>query len=395
MSIATAQRETTASHEGRHAAAALLLGLPITQATAVSDGHFAGQITLDLDSLALDHDLARRQALVTLVGYMGDEDEDWPPDWPPTKGLKTSDEHALAVLADYLSLDAGGWNSLVTEAWQLSSKPEFARLENAIAGLLEGHVLDERAMKHIHAITEGNMQRMTVKATTVAADRGVFTALAACYTIDRDNEIIERGAFRQTIARWQASSRKIPLHWAHLGTAENVIGVVNPSTMRETSAGLYVEGKLDLEDSEVAREAWRSMRNHAVGLSFGFLQTASHDRGDGVRVLTELDVYEISVVPGPSNPDTRFLSLKSATAVASTAAELRQRCRAVGVMVPTTEELRAKRTARAKATRQLRRRSWELVLETALGGPVPEPQPEPPPAEQTAALRRQLRELMS
>ena len=62
----------------------------------------------------------------------------------------------------------------------------------------------------------------------------------------------------------------MPVHWAHRGEAHNVIGSIDPATMREVaSLGLYVEGKLDLEHSGVARQAWRSMKDNRVGLSFG------------------------------------------------------------------------------------------------------------------------------
>ena len=95
-----------------------------------------------------------------------------------------------------------------------------------------------------------------------------------------------------------------------------MIGFVDPLSMRESDEGLYVKGQLDLEDSEVGREAWRSMKNNAVSLSFGYVVTKAQDRADGVRELEGIDLFEISVVPHPANPDTRFLSLKSATAPA-------------------------------------------------------------------------------
>ncbi len=46
-------------------------------------------------------------------------------------------------------------------------------------------------------------------------------------------------------------------------------------------------------------------------MSFGYLVKQSH-RDDGVEVLTELDLYEVSIVPAPANQDTRILSMKSA-----------------------------------------------------------------------------------
>ena len=131
--------------------------------------------------------------------------------------------------------------------------------------------------------------------------------------MDRDGDQIVRGAFAETIEQWQQSGKMIPLHWNHSGEASDVIGWADPATLREAEEGLYVKGQLDLENSEVAREAWRSMKANAVALSFGFIVTESSDRAGGGRELQGIDLFEISVVPGPANPDTRFLELKAAT----------------------------------------------------------------------------------
>ena len=152
---------------------------------------------------------------------------------------------------------------------------------------------------------------------TVSTDLGEFTAIAAAYSVDRANEQIKRGAFAKTIARWKESGKRIPLHWDHRGDASNIVGSVDPASMREMVEGLYVEGKLDLELSEIAREAWRSIKNNAVALSFGYLTLDSRERSDGVVELGEIDLFEISITPAPANPDTRFLSLKSATEAAA------------------------------------------------------------------------------
>ena len=66
--------------------------------------------------------------------------------------------------------------------------------------------------------------------------------------------------------------------------------------MHERSDGLYVKGKLDIEDSEVAREAWRSVRRNRIGLTFGFLVVDEHD-DEGVKVLDTLDVFEVTLTP--------------------------------------------------------------------------------------------------
>jgi len=79
--------------------------------------------------------------------------------------------------------------------------------------------------------------------------RGAFEPLAATWSVDRAQEQIKRGAFRETIARWQASGRQVPLHWNHGSQAEDVIGSVDPWLMEATADGLRVQGTLDLEES--------------------------------------------------------------------------------------------------------------------------------------------------
>jgi hypothetical protein len=55
-----------------------------------------------------------------------------------------------------------------------------------------------------------------------------------------NNEQIVKGAFRQTITAWADTGRRVPLHWDHRAEPSNVIGWVNPLTMRETSCALLM-----------------------------------------------------------------------------------------------------------------------------------------------------------
>jgi hypothetical protein len=54
------------------------------------------------------------------------------------------------------------------------------------------------------------------------------------------------------------------------------------------------------------------MKNNAVALSFGYLTKAQERRPGGINALLEIDLFEITIAPGPINPETRFLSLKAA-----------------------------------------------------------------------------------
>ena len=207
-------------------------------------------------------------------------------------------------------------------------------------------------------MTAGLEHKAVEAQTHVANDLGEFAAFAATNDVDRVKDRIRFGAFEKTIADWRASGKRVPLHWQHRGEAHNVIGSADPARMREVAGlGLYVEGKLDLDDSEVAREAWRSMKDNRVGLSFGYM-TVKSQRRDGINHLLELDLYEISIAPGPINPQTRILETKSL----------------------------------AIEERNLRRRCDQTALEAALGWePITasvDPQPEPKSIPTDTELRR-------
>ena len=108
------------------------------------------------------------------------------------------------------------------------------------------------------------------------------------------------------------------------------------------------------------------MKNNTVALSFGYLATKTRRRRDGIQDLLEIDLFEITVAPGPANPETRFLNLKTAgDGRISTDAELRSEAKRLGVEPP-------------PSGRELRRKSGEIALEAALGWrPPPEASREP------------------
>jgi HK97 family phage prohead protease len=275
-----------------------------------------------------------------------------------------------------------GWHGLVGEALNAATSPEFMRLETAISYLLEaGHVLDADLLKRVHTIAAGEaeVERKAVEASSrTGQDLGEFTAIAACYSTDREKDRIRPGAFEQTITRWQASGKKIPVHWDHRGGPENIIGWVDPKSMREEPGlGLFVAGKLDIDDSRVARAAWRLMKANSVGFSFGYLAQASRTRSDGGRDLIALDLFEISATPAPINPDTGILQLKSTALFEEP------------IVGEYMEELaRLDADDKKRAERELRRKCHDLAREAALGW---QEVPKPADCEVTAPTVEELR----
>lgn len=158
------------------------------------------------------------------------------------------------------------------------------------------------------------MLHKTLEAKATTTDLGEFTAIAAAYSVDRQHERIIKGAFAATIEAWQESGKRIPLHWDHSAAAEDIVGTVDPASMKETDEGLEVKGKLDLDESPVAKDAWRLMKKNAVALSFGFLVREDAKAKDGIRELKDIDLFEITITPAPANPDTRFIDMKNVEA---------------------------------------------------------------------------------
>jgi len=303
-------RERTATHEAGHAAAALAQGLAVREISVHADGESAGRAQIERPD---NPDGLRKFAVSVITGRMEDGGGFWPPSWPLARAPGTSDERDLTEAVKALGLDRADYSELVQDAFQLATSPQYERLRTAISYALERHGrLDEHAIQRVKAIVEGGEVQHAIKAATVTAtEQGEFTAIAAAYTVDRVKDQIIRGAFNATIERWRASGKRVPLHWDHRGEAANVIGSVDPHSMRETAEGLQVSGRLDIDSSDTAREAWRSMKNGTMSLSFGYITTKRRKRSDGINELQELDLFEISIAPQPANPDTRVVAMKS------------------------------------------------------------------------------------
>jgi HK97 family phage prohead protease len=288
----------------------MLLDLEVTEARADNPSAEMGGYV----ALARYSDLRPRESgIMTLAGRWGDAG--WPPERPSKSG-STFDERHLADDVETLGDGQRGYELLVADTSHLVSTPEFKQLTEMLELLLaRGCVLRKAQLEGIHRVVIGDtrLDHKTVKAfSRVSTDRGEFSAIAAAYSIDRDGDQIVRGAFRNTIERWRASGKRIPLHWNHSPVPRDIIGSVEPASMREIDDGLFVRGKLDIAKSNNARDVWELVKNSVVSLSFGYLATDKATRSDGVQELRELDLFEISIVPAPANADTRILSYKSA-----------------------------------------------------------------------------------
>ncbi|MCA3562352.1 MAG: HK97 family phage prohead protease [Aestuariivirga sp.] len=127
---------------------------------------------------------------------------------------------------------------------------------------------------------------------------------------DLHGDVVAPGAFGASMAKHRAA-RTMPLMlWAH--DLAQPIGVWQDA--REDDRGLAVKGKLNL-DTQRGREAYSLLRQGALnGLSIGFRVPPSGAKSGlkGRRILTEIDLYEVSIVTFPSNTGARVTNVKSA-----------------------------------------------------------------------------------
>lgn len=135
---------------------------------------------------------------------------------------------------------------------------------------------------------------------------GVFEGYASVFgVVDQGLDIVERGAFAKSIG-----TRKVKMLWQH--ETDNPIGVWE--TVSEDDYGLFVRGRL-ITDVEQGKEALALLKAGAIdSMSIGYrtMQAeASTVNGRGVRKLTEIDLFEISLVTFPMLPDAKVTDVKS------------------------------------------------------------------------------------
>jgi HK97 family phage prohead protease len=135
---------------------------------------------------------------------------------------------------------------------------------------------------------------------------GTFRGIAAAYdNVDQGGDRIVRGAFDRTI---KAHPDGFPLLWQH--KTDQPIGKVAVS---DSPSGLVADGQLLMSDPQ-ARIAFDHLRAGNIrGLSIGYEVPNSGATYDdaGVRNLSEIKLFEVSVVTFPMNEAATVSAVKA------------------------------------------------------------------------------------
>jgi uncharacterized protein len=137
---------------------------------------------------------------------------------------------------------------------------------------------------------------------------GTFAGYSSVFdVVDSQRDVVVRGAFKTSLA---ARTQPLQLLWQHKW--ESPIGVVQE--IFEDAHGLFIRGKLLMEVAQ-AREAHALLKARVIrGLSIGYsVKRAERDPQSGVRLLKEVELWEVSVLTLPANEAAQVTVVKSRT----------------------------------------------------------------------------------
>jgi len=141
--------------------------------------------------------------------------------------------------------------------------------------------------------------------------QGYASIFGSC---DQGGDIVEKGAYGRSLEALKASGGRVKMLWQH--DPAQPIGIWD--TIREDDVGLFVEGRL-LKSVARAQEAAALIEAGAIdGLSIGYRTVRSSKDDRGVRHLSDVELWEVSLVTFPMLLQARVMS---ADAVASKTAE--------------------------------------------------------------------------
>lgn len=157
-------------------------------------------------------------------------------------------------------------------------------------------------------------QRMDFPLTLKSvSDSGEFEGYGSVFGVkDSYGDIVIPGAFVKSLDNWKAKGSQPAMLWQH--KSDEPIGIY--TEMKEDEVGLFVKGRLLIDDDPLAKRAHAHMKAGSLtGLSIGYmLNDWEYDRTKDAFLLKEIDLWEVSPVTFPSNDEARVSDVKSAFA---------------------------------------------------------------------------------
>lgn len=147
-------------------------------------------------------------------------------------------------------------------------------------------------------------QLAMVQEIRAANDEGIIEGYAAVWnTIDSYNSRFQKGCFKKTL---ENRKDKIRVLWNH--DDEQPIGKL--IDIKEDDHGLFIRAQL-ITEIEKAKDVFNLIKNGAIDcFSFGF-RTIKDKYEDGVQVITEVMLGEVSPVVFEANPASKITNFRA------------------------------------------------------------------------------------
>jgi HK97 family phage prohead protease len=142
------------------------------------------------------------------------------------------------------------------------------------------------------------------------SDTGEFEGLGSVFGVkDSYGDIVIKGAFQKSLDKWNEKGSFPALLWQH--KMDEPIGIY--TEMKETDEGLYVKGRLLIDDDPLAKRAHAHMKAGSIsGLSIGYaLNDWEYDKEKGAYMLKDIELWEVSLVTFPANEEARISDVKT------------------------------------------------------------------------------------
>jgi len=153
--------------------------------------------------------------------------------------------------------------------------------------------------------------RSCVLEVRAVGDDGSIEGYGSVFGVRDDyDDVMAAGSFVASLKAHKAEGTMPAMLWQH--DADEPIGVW--TEMTEDKKGLLVKGQLALATTR-GKEAHALLKLGALnGLSIGFVSKAwAYDKETDVRTLTEVELWEVSLVTFPANGKARITNVKTAT----------------------------------------------------------------------------------
>jgi uncharacterized protein len=125
--------------------------------------------------------------------------------------------------------------------------------------------------------------------------------------VDLGYDIVVKGAFKQSLKEHSANKTMPLMFWMH--QPDQVPGLWHH--MEEDSKGLFVAG--ELVETSLGKDVDILLEKKAVrGMSIGYQTIDADYKDDGVRLLKQVKLHEVSIVSMAMNPLAQVESLKAA-----------------------------------------------------------------------------------